>query len=117
MSDEKELEKLEMVVFGIVGYAGEAKEYAYKALSFSEEGNFEEANEMLKKCDEAVLKAHHIQTDLIQKEARGDKMTITMLFVHAQDHLMTALSERELIKKMIRQNKRILELENKINNK
>ncbi|MHA4990269.1 PTS lactose/cellobiose transporter subunit IIA [Cetobacterium somerae] len=116
MSNEEILEELEMIVFGIVGHAGEAKGYAYKALSFSEEGNFQEAENMLKKCDEAVLKAHHIQTDLIQKEAGGNKMTITMLFVHAQDHLMTALSERELIKKMIKQNKRILELECKFKN-
>ncbi|MGL5725668.1 PTS lactose/cellobiose transporter subunit IIA [Cetobacterium sp.] len=50
----------------------------------------------------------------MQKEAGGNRMTITMLFVHAQDHLMTALSERELIKKMIKQNARILELEKKL---
>ena len=114
MLNEEILEELETVVFGIVGHAGEAKGYAYKALALSEEGNFVEAEEMLKKCDEAVLKAHHIQTDLIQKEAGGNRMPITMLFVHAQDHLMTAFSERELIKKMIKQNTRILELEKKL---
>ncbi|WP_442878421.1 PTS lactose/cellobiose transporter subunit IIA [Cetobacterium sp.] len=36
-----------------------------------------------------------------------------MVFVHAQDHLMTALSERELIKKMIKLNKRLFALESK----
>lgn len=108
---EEMLEELEVVVFGIVGFAGEAKGHAYKALSLSEEGNFDEAEEYMKKCNEAVLKAHGIQTELIQKEADGNRMPITMLFVHAQDHLMTTLSERELIKKLIKQNKRLSDLE------
>lgn len=114
---EEMLEEIEAVVFGIVGYAGEAKGYAYQALSLSEEGKFDEAEELIKKCNDTILKAHSIQTDLIQKEAGGDRMTITMLFVHAQDHLMTTLSERELIKKMIQQNKRIYDLEKAVFNK
>lgn len=104
-------EELELIVFSIVGSAGDAKTHAYKALELSEEGLFEEAEESLKKSNEAFLKAHYVQTDLIQKEAAGDNMVITMLFVHAQDHLMTALSERELIKKMIKINKRLFKLE------
>lgn len=112
---EEMLEELEMVVFSIVGFAGEAKGHAYKALSLSEEGDFQGAQEMMKLCDASVLKAHGVQTDMIQKEAGGQRMTITMLFVHAQDHLMTALSERELIKKMIKQNERIFKLEKALN--
>lgn len=107
-------EELELVVFNIVGYAGEARTNAYRALELSEEGKFDEAMESLKKSDEAILKAHNVQTDLIQKEAAGEKISVSMLFVHAQDHLMTAISERELIKKMIKQNKRILELEKRL---
>lgn len=108
-------EELEIVVFNIVGFAGEARAHAYKALELSEENKFDEAAESLKKCNEAILKAHNVQTDLIQKEAAGEKITVSMLFVHAQDHLMTAIAERELIKKMIKQNKRISILEEKIN--
>ncbi|WP_432205665.1 PTS lactose/cellobiose transporter subunit IIA (plasmid) [Cetobacterium somerae] len=104
-------EELEMIVFSIVGNAGEAKSLAQEALTFSFNGKFDEANELLKKSNEAILKAHAIQTDLIQKEAGGEPTPISMLFVHAQDHLMTAISEKELIKKMILQNKRIFELE------
>lgn len=107
-------EELELVVFNIVGFAGEARTNAYKALELSEEGNIDEAMEYLKKCDESILKAHHVQTDLIQKEAAGEKITVSMLFVHAQDHLMTAISERELIKKMVKQNMRIKALEDKL---
>lgn len=109
--NEEQMEQLEMVVFSIVGYAGEAKAHAYKALSLSEQGDFHGAEEMIQKCNETVLKAHAVQTDMIQREAGGENITVTMLFVHAQDHLMTALSERELIKRMISQNKRLTKLE------
>ncbi|MGL6115046.1 PTS lactose/cellobiose transporter subunit IIA [Cetobacterium sp. SF1] len=107
-------EELEEIIFSIVGFAGEAKSHAYRALSLAEEGDFDGAEEALKDCDKAVLQAHHVQTDMIQKEAGGQKVEISMLFVHAQDHLMTALSERELIKRMIKLNKRLFEIEKNI---
>lgn len=106
-------EDLEEIIFSIVGFAGEAKSHAYRALNLAEEGKFDEAEKALKECDEAVLKAHHVQTDMIQKEAGGEKVEISMLFVHAQDHLMTALSERELIKRLIKLNKKLYEIEKK----
>ncbi|WP_427042747.1 PTS lactose/cellobiose transporter subunit IIA (plasmid) [Fusobacterium sp. SB021] len=52
----------------------------------------------------------------MQKEASGESIPVSMLFIHAQDHIMTAISEKELIKKMILQNKKINELENRIFN-
>lgn len=106
-------EELEMIVFSIVGNAGEAKNLAYQALLLSDEGKFQEAEEMMKKSNEAILKAHEVQTDLIQKEANGERTPMSMLFVHAQDHLMTAITEKQLITRMIKMNKRIYNLETK----
>lgn len=36
-----------------------------------------------------------------RNDKNDEKNNITMLFVHAQDHLMTAMSENNLIKEMI----------------
>lgn len=109
-------EELEMIVFSIVGNAGEAKSLAHEALAASFNGEFEKSDKLMKEAEEAILKAHNVQTDLIQKEADGQHVEVTMLFVHAQDHIMTAISEKELIKKMILQNKRIKALEDKYKN-
>ncbi|WP_297407782.1 PTS lactose/cellobiose transporter subunit IIA [uncultured Cetobacterium sp.] len=106
-------EELEEVIFTIIAYAGEAKGFAHQALEYAEEGKFDLAEEAMKECDASVLKAHGVQTDMIQKEACGKKVEFSIVFVHAQDHLMTTLSERELIKKMIKLNKRLFALENK----
>ncbi len=113
--DEDILTNLELLVFSIVGYSGEAKSHAYRALTLSENGDFKGALEFIEKCDASLLKAHNFQTSMIQRESNGEKSVITMLYVHAQDHLMTAISERELIKKMITQNERLYKLEKALN--
>ena len=104
-------EDLERIVFSIVSYSGEAKGYAYEALRLSEDGDFDGAHDMMDKCNQSVLKAHEVQTEMIRRELGGDKFTVSMIMVHAQDHLMTTLSERELIRRMIEQNRRLHTLE------
>lgn len=91
----------EMISFGIIANAGDARSYAFGALEAAKKGNFEEAEELLKKSDEAAIKAHHAQTELLVKEANGDKTPVDVLLVHAQDHLMTSMLAVELIKELI----------------
>ncbi len=45
--------------------------------------------------------AHNLQTQFLAQEAGGTKTEITALFVHSQDHLMTSITEINLIKEMI----------------
>lgn len=104
-------EKLELIVFDIVNSAGTAKGLAYEALTEAEKGNYEEADKLLKEADKSLLEAHNIQTEIIQSEASGDNMEVTVLFVHAQDHLMTAVEAKSLIECMIKMYKRIEKLE------
>lgn len=100
MTEEQE-KFMEENVFPIISLAGESKSLAYEALRLAKENKFNEAEEKMKEADSLLLKSHEFQTNLITREADGEKMEITMLFVHAQDHLMTAMSEKNLIKEMI----------------
>lgn len=109
-------EELETIICSIIGNAGEAKSLSYEALNASIKGDFEKSDNLIKEAEKAILKVHNIQTTLIQKEASGEKLELSMLFIHAQDHIMTAITENELIKKMILQNKKIKELEDIIKN-
>lgn len=95
----------EMIVMNIIMSAGEAKGLMYDALSKAKEGNFDEVDALIEKAEDALGKAHNIQTSLITREADGDKINISMLFVHAQDHLMTCMSEKNLIKEIIEMRK------------
>ena len=102
---------LETIVFEIISNAGMAKGLVYEAMSSSlKDGDFEKASSLLKEADEYLLKAHKIQTEIIQEEARGNHLTVTALFVHAQDHLMTALEVRSLADVILEMNAKIAQL-------
>jgi len=104
---------IEEIVFSIIISAGNARAKAYDALKSAQEGDFEAAKKYLKEAEVEVGDAHRVQTDIMQKEAGGEKVELSVLFVHAQDHLMTAISEKGLIENMIHLYKRIDKLENK----
>ena len=100
----------EETIFQIILYAGNARAEAYAALRAAQAGDFLQAQEHLKLAENEVGLAHRVQTELIQKEAQGQKVEITLLGVHAQDHLMTAMAEKGLIENMIQMQKTIWEL-------
>lgn len=92
---------MEEIVLGIIIHAGNAKSKIYEALSSAKENDFKKADELLEEANQEILNAHKIQTNLIQGEASGNKPEISMLLIHSQDHLMTCMSERNLIKEII----------------
>ena len=65
------------------------------------EGFLPTAKEKIKEANEALNKAHNFQTSLIQQEASGKGVEISLLMVHAQDHLMNAMTVRDLAQEMI----------------
>lgn len=93
--------ELDMISFGIIANAGDSRSYAFQALQEAKAGHFAEADELLKKSDEAAAKAHKAQTDLLFKEMNGSETKVNVLLVHSQDHLMNAMTAVELIREMI----------------
>lgn len=91
----------DMVSMTLIANSGDARSMAFGALEAAKAGNFEEADELLKKSDEAATLAHKAQTELLFKEANGDHTDVNVLLVHAQDHLMTSMLASELIKEII----------------
>ncbi|WP_459836503.1 PTS lactose/cellobiose transporter subunit IIA [Clostridium carnis] len=87
---------MEEIVMTIIINGGNSKSYVMEAIEEAKNNNFDKARELIKKADEELKKAHAIQTELIQNEARGEKITIELLMVHAQDHLMNAITVRDL---------------------
>lgn len=100
----------ETVIFEIILHAGNARAEAYDALAAAKAGDFAKAADHLGRAEEEVGVAHRAQADTIQREAAGEKQDISLLFVHAQDHLMTAIAEKNLISHMIEQEKTIRDL-------
>ncbi|MDI3310612.1 MAG: PTS lactose/cellobiose transporter subunit IIA [Thermoanaerobacterium sp.] len=107
---------LEQIVFTIISHAGNARSNCFEALKYAKEGNFIEAENYISKASEELLESHHIQTNMIQKEASGEKQDVTLLLMHAEDHLMNAILAKELITEMIELYKTIYETKGAISN-
>ena len=95
------MEPLELAIMNIIINAGDCKNHAYMALGKVNEGKYDEADEEIKLANEALSKAHDSQTEMLQKEAAGEKVDFSILCVHAQDHLMTAITEKNLIEQIM----------------
>jgi PTS system cellobiose-specific IIA component len=89
------------ISFAIIVSAGNAKTEAYAALRSARDGDFEKAEEHLKNSEKEIVEGHKAQTKLLSQEAGGEKVPISMLLLHAQDTLMTTMSECNLIEEMI----------------
>ena len=95
------MKQLEMQIMNIIINAGDCKNHAYTALNYVNEGKYDEADKEMQLANDALAKAHDSQTEMLQKEAAGEKVEFSILFVHAQDHLMTAISEKSLIEQIM----------------
>ena len=95
------------VSFEIIATAGDSKGYSMDAICDARKGDFESANEKLKEANQRLLQAHELQTDLIVREAGGEKIDVGLIMVHSQDHLMTAILFKELAKEFIEVYKRL----------
>ncbi|SDC31431.1 PTS system lichenan oligosaccharide-specific IIA component, Lac family [Pelagirhabdus alkalitolerans] len=99
------------VVMGIIMHGGNARSAAMKAMSEAKKGNEKETHDFIEQANEELNQAHRVQTDLIQAETRGEKTDISLLMVHAQDHLMNAMTVRDLALEVIHLNEKINQLE------
>ncbi|MGG3470316.1 PTS lactose/cellobiose transporter subunit IIA [Neobacillus pocheonensis] len=95
------MEKLETIIFQIILHGGNGRSSAMEAVQAARQGEFAEAREKLKEAENALNEAHHIQTSLIQAEIRGEKTEISLLMVHAQDHLMNAITVKDFAAEMV----------------
>ncbi|MFS0750524.1 PTS lactose/cellobiose transporter subunit IIA [Oceanobacillus sp. 1P07AA] len=93
---------LELEIFQLISKSGDAKAIAYEGLQLAQNGELETARKKLKEAHSTLNLAHNTQTKLIQAEITGENIKMSLLMVHAQDHLMAALSEISLIEEMIK---------------
>ncbi|SKA82938.1 PTS system, cellobiose-specific IIA component [Clostridium sp. USBA 49] len=91
----------EVEIFEIISHCGDARGIAYDALKAAKQNEIKKAKELLKKSQKELDLAHNTQTKLIQKEINGENLNMSLLMVHAQDQLMTAISEKNLIEQMV----------------
>ncbi|WP_407270249.1 PTS lactose/cellobiose transporter subunit IIA [Radiobacillus sp. PE A8.2] len=90
------MDKITEIAFQIILFAGNGKSSAMEAIQEAKEGNFDRADELIKEAGEELAKSHQFQTKLLQEEASGEGQSVNIILVHSQDHLMTAMTVRDL---------------------
>ena len=98
---QTEAEELEEVVMGLIINSGQARSLAYAALKQAKQGDFAAAKTMMDQSRIALNEAHLVQTKLIEGDQGEGKMKVSLVLVHAQDHLMTSMLARELVAELI----------------
>ena len=95
-------EELEMTTIEIVAYAGDARSKYIEALDAANDADYEKVEKLMQEGNELLTEAHNVQTKMIQMEAAGEKIEIGFLVVHAQDHLMTVMLLRDIVKAFVK---------------
>lgn len=85
----------------IISLSGEVKKTFLEAIKYAKNNEPEQAEKTFKTADDNLIKAHLKQTELIKKEAGGEKVEISLLLTHAQDHLMTAILLKDMAREFI----------------
>lgn len=91
-----EKEKVDLVAFEIIAFSGEARFLIHEAFKHMRAKEFEKAKDLLTKSEAEIQKAHKSQTDLLHSYASGEEIKIEIIMVHAQDHLMTTMTLKEV---------------------
>ncbi len=92
---------LEEAVMEIIVNAGQSRSLCFEALHAARQGNLDEAKSLLREADGYARQAHKMQTQLIEQDAGEARQPMTLIMVHAQDHLMNSLLARELSEEII----------------
>ncbi|KOP72464.1 PTS mannose transporter subunit IIA [Lysinibacillus sp. FJAT-14745] len=88
-------------IMGLIVHSGNTKSECMEAIQLAKNGQIQEAKGKIQLANDSLIEAHHSQTALLSQEARGEKVEVSMLLIHAQDHLMNAITFRDLATEMI----------------
>lgn len=105
MKDKYNFPKISME---IILHAGDARNKANEAIDvLLNEEDIGKANKLLVEAKEDIKKAHSAQTKVMQElandefEGNDNQTILPMLFIHAQDTIMTIMSEVNMVEKLM----------------
>ena len=94
-------DKLVENIMHIIVNSWEAKSSSVEAIRCAKNNQFEDAYKKLYDADNLLKEAHNGQTYLLSQEADGKKLDISILLIHCQDHLMNAITFKDMATEMV----------------
>ena len=105
----------DQIIKGLIIHTEDEKYNIYMALEHAKKGELVISEGEIQLAETALNEAHNIQSSWLAQEARGEGTGLSALFVHAQDHLMTTITEIHLIKEVIETRQELNELKKLMN--
>lgn len=78
---------MEEVAVKLIFHSGNARSYGMEAIKEAREENFDLAKDLLLKAKDELKNAQRSHSGIIQDEAAGKAVEVSLLLVHAEDHL------------------------------
>jgi PTS system cellobiose-specific IIA component len=88
------------IALEIIMQSGDARLCVSEALKAAAVGDYAETEKKLNEAKKKIAGAHSRQTQIIQSEGEGNAHEHTLLFIHAQDTLMTIYSEMNMARQL-----------------
>ncbi|GBF10738.1 PTS lactose/cellobiose transporter subunit IIA [Tepidibacillus sp. HK-1] len=107
MAEETTALDMEVIGFTIISNVGMAKSLVMEALYAAKNGDYKLAEEKIDESKKYFIEGHKVHSSLIQKEASGEKLHVSLILMHAEDQLMSAETISELVIEMIEMYKKI----------
>ncbi|MGF3182542.1 PTS lactose/cellobiose transporter subunit IIA [Facklamia sp. P12945] len=95
------VEEVQEIAMLMIANGGDARSQSMEAIRFAKEGNFDLAQQKFALAQESILTAHQLQTKLLVGEAQGNSSKLSLLMIHAQDHLMNAMTVNDMAKEIV----------------
>lgn len=99
MEEQKDINEVAMTV---ILNAGNGRAKIDEALECIASKQYEKAKALLEDAEKDVVKAHIAQTQMIQNQVSGNQVEYSLLFIHAQDTIMTINTELRLTTKFLK---------------
>lgn len=94
-------EEFVMVCMGIISNSGSAKSCYIEAIQKAKVGDFEGAKESMEEGEQCFHEAHVVHSDMIMKEAGGEKTETSLILIHAEDQMANAEMAKVLATEII----------------
>ena len=90
-----------MIAMDVIMNAGDGRVKVDAALAALAYVDLTQAETLLLEAEELIVKAHNAQTEVIQDQVSGEDTEYSLLFIHAQDTLMTITTELRMTQKLL----------------
>lgn len=90
LTEDEEMDPVQLISFEIISTVGTARSNYIAAIDEASDGNFDEAEALIKEGKEIFNSGHTAHAELLTKMANGELKYTDLLLTHAEDQLMSA---------------------------